>query len=193
MGFVYMLATGKPDPMFSRLFGYWFTRVGIEGNPPSEDSGCNVRDVFRAYRRWGLCLESTWGYDISKFADQPHAAAQAEALNHQALKFYACMTMYAIKKSIVDGWPVIFGFDCFDSLDSAETAATGIIRMPQPGEGSIGGHCMMMDSYDDRMRMFSGQNSWGESWGDKGRFHLPYEYWTQGYASDAHTLRTEEI
>jgi C1A family cysteine protease len=193
MGFVYMATTGKPDPLFSRLFGYYRTRVNIEGNPPSEDSGCNVRDVFRAYRRYGLCLETTWPYDVSKFEIEPNAAAVAEALNHQALKFYACMTIHAIKKSVSDGWPVIFGFDCFDSLDSAETAATGIIPLPKYGEGSIGGHCMMIDSYDDHVRMFSGPNSWGPQWGDKGNFHLPYGYWEQGYASDAHTLRQEEI
>jgi C1A family cysteine protease len=193
MGFVYMLATGKPDPLFSRLFGYYRTRVNIEGVSPHEDSGCNVRDVFRAYRQFGLCFEHTWPYDISKFALAPSPSAQTEALMHQALRFYACPTMTSIKKSIVDGWPVIFGFDCFDSLDSPQTAKTGVITMPKYGEGSIGGHCMMIDSYDDHTRMFSGPNSWGTSWGDKGRFHLPYDYWSHGYASDAHTLRQEEI
>jgi C1A family cysteine protease len=193
MGFVYMAATHKPDPMFSRLFGYYFTRVKIEGNPPGEDSGCNVRDVFRAYRRFGLCYEHTWPYDINRFADEPGPDAQTEALNHQALKFYACPSVHAIKKSIADGWPVIFGFDCFESLDSDETAQTGVIKMPAYGEGSIGGHCMMMDSYDDKTQLFSGPNSWGPDWGDHGRFHLPYGYWTHGYASDASTLRSEEI
>lgn len=193
MGFVYMVSTHKPDPMFSRLYGYYFTRVGIEGNPPTEDSGCNVRDVFKAYRRWGLCYEKTWPYDIRKFADKPDDTAIAEGMNHQALAFYACATAYAIKKSIADGWPVIFGFDCFESLDSEETATTGVINMPVPGEASLGGHCMMIDSYDDKTQMFSGPNSWGTDWGDKGRFHLPYAYFTHGYAADAYTLRSEEI
>lgn len=193
MGFVYMVTTNKPDPLFSRLFGYYMTRVKIEGNPASEDSGCNVRDVFRAYRQYGLCLERTWQYDTGKFTNEPDAAAKAEALNHKAMTFYACLTQNAIKKSIADGWPVIFGFDCFDSLDSEETAKTGLIQMPKYGEGSIGGHCMMIDSYDDATHLYSGQNSWSEDWGDHGRFHLPYAYWTSGYASDAHTLRGEEI
>lgn len=193
MGFVFMVSTKQPDPLFSRLFGYYMTRVKIEGNPASEDSGCNVRDVFRAYRQYGLCYEHTWPYDVNRFTAEPGPDAKVEALKHQALTFYACLTAHAIKKSISDGWPVIFGFDCFDSLDSAETAKTGIIQMPKYGEGSIGGHCMMIDSYDDKVHMFSGPNSWGEDWGDKGRFHLPYAYWDQGYASDAHTLRAEEI
>jgi C1A family cysteine protease len=193
MGFVYTVSTGKPDPMFSRLFGYYFCRVKMEGYPPSEDSGCNVRDVFRTYRRFGICTEAMWPYDIHKFANEPDARAQEDALKHQALKFYACLTLHAVKKSIADGWPVIFGFDCFDSLDSAETARTGLIPMPKYGEGSIGGHSMYIDSYDDAKHEVSGINSWGTGWGDHGRFRMPYDYFTQGYASDAHTLRQEEI
>ena len=197
MGFAFMVATGKPDPLFSRLFGYYRCRVNIEGNPPSEDSGCNVRDVFRAYRRYGLPHETTWPYDPSKLAVEPDAKAVAEALQHQALTFYACLTLHAVKKSIADGWPVIFGFDCFDSLDSEETAKTGVIQMPKYGEGSIGGHCMYADTYNDKTRMLSGANSWDTDWGDQadggGRFHLPYGYFEQGYASDGSTLRSEEI
>lgn len=193
MGFVYQVLTGKPDPMFSRLFGYYFCRVKMEGVPATEDSGCQVRDVFRTYRRFGLCLESMWQYDVSKFAVAPSPEAQAEALQHQALTFYACLTLHAIKKSIADGWPVIFGFDCFESLDSAETARTGRIAMPKYGERSIGGHCMLIDTFNDSTHEVSGMNSWSEEWGDKGRFHMSYDYVTQGYATDAHTLRNTEI
>lgn len=193
MGFVYSVTTGKPDPLFSRLFGYYYTRVGLGGVPATEDSGCNVRDVFRAYRRWGLCLEQTWPYDITRFSETPPMSARAAALEHQALKFYACLTPHAIKKSIADGWPVIFGFDCFESILALETTKTGIIQMPRAGEGSLGGHCMLIDGYDDATQMFTGQNSWGVQWGAAGRFFLPYAYFTQGYAADAHTLRALEV
>ena len=143
----------KVDPRFSRLFGYYFTRH-LEGTPTTEDSGCNVRDVFKAYRRWGICFEKTWPYE--DFTKEPSAEAIAEAQRHQAVHFYSCSTVQSMKQSIHDGYPMIFGFDCFESLESQDTAQTGIINLPEPGESTLGGHCMFIDSYDDRTGLFSG-------------------------------------
>lgn len=201
MAFVWMVLRGAAsDPLFSRLFGYFFTRQ-LEGVPATEDSGCQVRDVFKAYRRWGICFESTWPYDVEKFSIEPDDRAKAEAMMHQALVFYAAFTLNAIKKSIADGWPVIFGFDCFESLDSPEVARTGRIPLPERGERNIGGHCMFLDTYDDSTGEVSGNNSWGdEDWGDvdthtgrRGRFHMSYDYFSRGLASDANSLRSTEV
>ncbi len=178
------------DPLFSRLFGYWWTRH-LEGTPADEDSGCNVRDVFKAYRKWGLCLEATWPYMPTKFALQPSAAASTEAVKHKAVKFIGLATLHALKQSIAGGDPFIFGFDCFESLESAHTAKTGLIPLPGPHEKSIGGHSMFADTYDDARQEISGNNSWGLDWGIGGRFRLPYDYWTTGLASDATSLRSE--
>lgn len=192
MAFIHMKRTGKPDPHFSRLFGYFYTRK-LERTPVTEDSGCQVRDVFKTYRKYGLCLESTWAYDMSIWTKEPSPPAVMEALHHRAKVYYACTTLHAVKKSIADGYPVIFGFDCFESLDSASTAKTGFIPLPRGNESSIGGHCMLIDSYDDDLRVVGGHNSWGTHWGDRGCFTLPYDYFTEGLASDAHTLRDAEV
>lgn len=194
MSFLYMFLTKKPDPHFSRLFGYYFTRL-IEGQRLDQDTGANVRDVFKAYAKYGLALETTWPYDVTKFSVSPPHQALVEGMLHLAKVYYACLTLAQIKKSVADGYPVIFGFDCYQSLESDVVSRTGRIPYPTPTEGPIGGHCMMIDSYDDDddEGHFSGPNSWGDGWGDHGRFALPYIYWTRGHASDAHTVRNEEI
>lgn len=193
LAFLYMTLTKtSTDPLFSRLFGYYWTRF-IEGTPESEDSGCSVRDVFKAYTKYGLCLEKTWPYDEQKFSVKPTVQAIAEGVKYLATMYYACVTLQAIKQSISDGYPVIFGFDCFESLESEETAKTGLIPMPEETEASIGGHCMYADTYDDNSQEISGNNSWGEDWGIGGRFRLPYGYWTHNYASDGSTVRAEKI
>ena len=189
--FIYMVEKKvSTDPLFSRLFGYWITRK-LEGTPETEDSGCNVRDVFKAYKKFGLCYEGTWPY--LDFTKQPDIAAFTEALNHKALTYLACDTVDSMKQSIAQGFPMIFGFDCFTSLESEETAKTGVIPLPGPDEQSIGGHCMFIDGYDDALGMFTGHNSWGTGWGVGGRFSIPYGYWEKGLASDATTLRTEAV
>jgi C1A family cysteine protease len=48
--------------------------------------------------------------------------------------------------------------------------------MPKKGEEFLGGHAVLCVGYDDHKHHFIMRNSWGDSWGDKGYFYLPYEY-----------------
>lgn len=191
-GFLYHRETNKPDPLFSRLDLYAMTRE-LEGTPLSEDSGCQVRDVFKAMARWGVCFEHTWPYVEARFSQQPPRKAMVEALNHKAIVYLRCATLHDIKQSIADGYPAIGGFTCFESLESDSTSQTGDVPMPSPGEGEIGGHCVLFVGYDDATRMLTFQNSWGTSWGKTGYGRLPYGYVEQGLADDFWTVRRETV
>ena len=48
--------------------------------------------------------------------------------------------------------------------------------MPKKTDSQIGGHCIILVSWDDSMRLFGIQNSWGEEWGDKGFGYMSYDY-----------------
>jgi C1A family cysteine protease len=50
--------------------------------------------------------------------------------------------------------------------------------MPKPTESVLGGHAVLCVGYDDARQMFIVRNSWGEGWGDKGYFYMPYAYMT---------------
>jgi len=187
-----MKLIGEPDPQFSRLFGYAVTRR-LEGTALSLDGGCYVRSVFKAMRRWGVCLESTWPYDISRFSEDPPAAAYTEASQYRALTFYACPSLNAIRQSIADGYPVIGGFACFESMLDDAVTKTGAIPMPDKYAQQVGGHCVYFDSYDDAAGALGFQNSWGLGWGDFGFGTLPQAYVTSGLATDFYTLRIEAM
>lgn len=192
-GFISHTETGNGDPMFSRLDLYAITRT-LEGTPLAEDSGCQVRDVFKAMARYGVCLESIWPYDTDKFSVRPPHAAAVQALNHKALLYSKAPTLYAIKAAIVDAkqpTPLIGGFTCFESLQSDAVSKTGDVPLPQPGEQQIGEHCIYFDGFDDDADdgcggrgMLEFRNSWGESWGASGCGRLPYRYVASNLASD---------
>jgi C1A family cysteine protease len=69
-------------------------------------------------------------------------------------------------------------------------AETGHASLPRPGERAIGGHAVMAVGYDDAKQWFIIRNSWGDQWGMKGYFTLPYAYLTdENLASDFWTIR----
>lgn len=182
---------GRPDPVFSRLFQYWVSRVKIEGGSAAIDSGCAIRDVVMALQRFGACPETMWPYsdDDVRFAKTPPQACFEEAAQHKVLFFYRCPDLDTIKASVAQGFPVVMGFNVPDNFMSPECAATGVLKMPAANEGFQGGHCMLICGWDDARQQVDGPNSWGDGWGDDGWFHLPYGMFEQGFVSDCWTLR----
>src|SRR5258708_7618286 len=60
-----------PVFMPSRLFIYYNERV-IE-NTVNSDNGALIRDGVKAVNQQGVCNEVAWPYNISEFAQKPHA------------------------------------------------------------------------------------------------------------------------
>ena len=175
----------------SRLFIYYGERV-IEGSV-SQDSGAQIRDGMKVVAKLGAPPESLWPYDIAKFAQQPPAAAYAAAKHHVAVAYKrVAQTTEALKAALAAGHPVVFGFTVYESFESAEVAQTGVLNMPTHGESVVGGHCVVLVGYDDATQRFKVRNSWGEGWGQRGHFTMPYGYVTsRSLASDFWVLTRE--
>ena len=182
---------GKVDPVLSRLFTYWVSRVRMENVKATEDSGCIIRDVVKGLQTYGSPPEKLWPYsdDDVTFTMTPTQQCFDEAAKHKAVFYYRCCDLGTIKASIDQGFPVIFGLDCPSNMMSDECAATGVIKLPTPSEGFEGGHCMLFIGWDDKTRMLTGPNSWGKDWGDAGFFHLPYDFVDRGFINDSWTVR----
>jgi C1A family cysteine protease len=166
---------GCPIIMPSRLYGYWFTRY-LEGgiDATKQDSGCQIRDAFKAANRWGGISESIWPYDINAVSVQPPPIDVATAQAHKPLEYMTVeQNADAIKRALAGGYPIIFGMSVYESFESDAVAATGIVPMPLAGEKMVGRHCTLMMGYNEKYAI--SRNSWGVGFGDQGHFYLPLE------------------
>ncbi len=163
----------KFDP--SRLFLYYNTRE-IEGTV-NEDSGAYIRDVFKALNKKGLCEEIYFPYIESTFANQPTTQAYANGMKYQTLK-YAAVPQFetTIKQTLLSGAAISFGFDVYESFFDETKWNGSTMPIPKKGERMSGGHAVTLIGYSDVKNAFLVQNSWGENWGDNGKFWMPYSF-----------------
>jgi C1A family cysteine protease len=190
----------------SRLFLYKVTRTfgNIKG-----DNGASLRETLGALVLFGVPPEDYWTYDISKFDDEPSAFCYAFAQNFKSIKYLRLdaadktqtSTLTNVKAYLKAGFPSIFGFSVYKSIDDADT--TGKIPFPAPQESFMGGHAVMAVGYDDTMVITNPRdktartgaliirNSWGTTWGEKGYGYLPYDYILQGLADDFWTILSQ--
>jgi len=167
----------------SRLFQYYNERL-IE-NDITKDGGAQMRDIGNAITTYGICLESTCPYDITKFENKPSPQAYTEALAYKIISYYSVPDLNGIKQVLaLKQQPVLIGIDVYSSFESATVAKTGIVPLPKKSESMLGGHAICAVGYDDTKKWLICRNSWGETWGDKGYFYLPYTYVSKKYAYD---------
>jgi len=167
------------DTRLSCLWLYWKER-SLEGTIP-EDSGANIRDGMKVLQQMGCAREDDWPYDISKFTDTPSKKSSRNAMNYKIAAYHRVVSLVDLKTALADGYPVVLGIMVYESFESSQVEATGIVPLPRRGEKCLGGHAVLAVGYaDDAKRMGTGKvicrNSWGDNWGDKGYFYLPYSY-----------------
>ena len=168
------LEDGK-DVYPSRLFIYWNER-SVE-NSTGSDSGACIRDGMKCVHQIGACEEEKWPYDISKFIDTPPQTCFDNAALHKSHAYRRIhFDIMRLRTYLNDGYPIIFGFTVYESFESDEVAKTGLMTMPSEGEKVLGGHAVLMVGFDDKSKHFIVRNSWGEEWGDKGYFYMPYDF-----------------
>ncbi len=160
----------------SRLFIYYQERV-LEGDV-SGDNGAQIRDGMKVVAKLGAPHETLWPYKPAKFAAKPSAKAYADGLKHtvSAYKRVNNANLTSLLSVLASAKPIVFGFTCYESLESEEVAKTGVLPMPSSGEQVIGGHAVVLCGYDRPAQTFTVRNSWGPAWGMKGYFTMPFDY-----------------
>mmetsp|Transcript_7146 Transcript_7146/g.20211 ORF Transcript_7146/g.20211 Transcript_7146/m.20211 type:complete len:289 (-) Transcript_7146:53-919(-) len=179
-----LVKEGITDFAPSRLFIYYNERA-MEGNV-DEDAGAYIRDGIMSLAKLGVCSEEAWPYHEKAFKKQPSSDAYSAASLNRATEYARVESnLEALRTCINEGFPFAFGFVVMASFQMPDVAKTGWMSMPQIYDKVMGGHAVLAVGYDDVSKCFMVRNSWGEEWGDKGYFYMPYAYITNpGLAED---------
>ena len=167
----------------SRLFIYYYERL-LEGTV-NYDNGAYIRDGIKVCYTYGASLEKYWPYDITKYKQEPIREAKNDALTRKVTRYERVADFNGCIDALSNGYPVVMGFYVYQSFMSATVARTG--NMPYPNtkrERLLGGHAVLLVGYDKTRKVFIVRNSWGDSWGDKGYFYMPFDIVKPNMSSD---------
>jgi C1A family cysteine protease len=161
---------GESQTPLSAMWLYYNERVA-QGTV-KQDSGATLTEGFTILHSKGIATDSTWAYDITKFAVKPPAAADVSAAANKVANPVQLANIDDVKAQIAAGYDVSFGFTVYASFRNIK--ADGIMPLPAANEAAIGGHAVNVVGYDDAKQVLIVRNSWGAAWGDKGYFYMPY-------------------
>jgi len=170
----------------SRLFIYYNERA-IE-HITASDSGAMIRDGIKTLAKSGVCAEKAWPYLVAQFAKKPSAACYADGLKRKITTYRRIQTFDEMLACLADGFPFVFGFTVYESFESAKVAKTGVMPVPKKTERTLGGHAVMAVGYSLKDKRLIVRNSWGEGWGQKGYFTMPFQC-AETMADDFWTIR----
>lgn len=170
----------------SRLFIYYNERVLMDA--VEYDSGAALRDGIKTLKNDGVCHEETWPYILGRFDHKPPPACYREAKQHLITSYHRIDTLGEMLTCLAEGYPFVFGFTVYESIDAERVKKTGIITMPKKDEAAVGGHAVMAVGYDQAAKRFLVRNSWGVAWGMKGYCTMPFAY-LETLAGDFWTIR----
>ena len=166
------------------------SKKGIKLNITAVYTAKQVSKIIKSINKLGICDETMWPYDISKFTEKPSENCYKFAKSHHSLLYRRVyQSISTIINALNEGYPVVFGFAVYESFEGEEVAKTGIMPMPKENEKLLGGHAVAVVGYCNKQKHFIIRNSWGEEWGDKGYFYMPYKFITNPqYANDFWTV-----
>jgi len=159
----------------SRLFIYYNERV-IEGSVGS-DAGASLRDGLKTVAKNGVCPETEWTYDPTKYANKPSPLCYTNALHNIVTSYSSVPQNLTQMKTLLSlGHPICVGISIYDSFESDAVALSGMVPMPRQSENMLGGHAVLVVGYSVASSMFIVRNSWGSDWGIGGYFEIPFAY-----------------
>ncbi len=157
----------------SELFHYYNARVDADTFP--NDTGMTLRRACTTLHKYGMAVEYSWPYDISKYNTKPNNIAYVFAKLYKVKEYYRITDIDALKEQLSQNYPVICGIWIYSNF--YKQTKDNYLYKP---DGSIrGGHAVTVVGYDDEKKVFILRNSWGTGWGNKGYFEMSYDAFVQ--------------
>lgn len=176
-----MLTQSSPDLYveLSDLFIYYNSR--LEEGTVEQDVGIFLKTGMVVLKKYGVCVESLWPYNLTKWDDKPPEDAYADAEKRKITKYQKIISTYYVTEVLSNNKPVVFGMEIYDSFMELNNRIS-TVPFPSRKEKSLGGHAMCMVGYDLEKRLFLAKNSFGTGWGIGGYCWIPFDYLKQeGY------------
>jgi len=164
-----------PYKGFSMTFLYWLAKM-YDGAPDVE--GTYIRTINKVMKKYGLCEEVLAPFDKMKTWSAITTEMIENAEQYKIESYGILDDIQDIKSALADGNYVIIGTIVTSKNWNTEDGFLGL-----PHGYILGGHATFLYGYDDDLEhgnhkgYFYGVNSWGDSWGDEGKFYLPYDYY----------------
>jgi C1A family cysteine protease len=164
----------RTSPILSPQYLY-VEELIADGSFPKDD-GAMPRTACEVLTALGCCETVLYPYVAGKMTN-PTADQTENASKYKAGAYHRIGTLADFLNCLADPtpWPVLVGFTVYDSFMSQQVAETGIMPAPKPGEQQQGGHEVLCLGYDLAKQLALIQNSWGDGWGQKGYFWMPFE------------------
>ncbi len=145
---------------------------GNRTNSDYKDSGMIMRDALDIVRNFGDVPKKMFPYNIETPSVINLYESVAEDLYdfghpNRISEYCRVNTVNAAKLALSSGVPLLIAMGWYDDMEIVD----GVMQTNHIGYE--GGHCMFIYGWDKRG--WKVQNSWGEDWGTKGTFILPYE------------------
>ena len=152
-----------------------------------QDNGSYTSTILWVLTNKGVALEKCWPYNTAKLNTAPGSCASKTRGQYKAVKAYDVPNDdngYSVKQCIVNvKIPVLTGGYVYNSIfNPTYDLKTKKWFVPMPSGKPVGGHEILIVSYDDNLQIGSLKgfaeirNSWGTGWGDKGYAWVPYAY-----------------
>lgn len=169
-----MKKRGNNGLKLSRLFIYFNGRaiVGMEGR----DGGMPTGSALASLMAVGACEDKFWPFTQDRVLMRPDDNSYRNSLTFTDIQYAQVRPGEPARQALANGWPVVFRyFGPKAMLDAAaptgRMAAWGNRAPAQQGFG----HTMLAVGYDDDAKTILVRNSWGERYGDRGYFTMPYD------------------